>query len=142
MYPGKTEPMIKTPPTPPSVANTCSAHCHPMVFSQLPVPPTTATAEQSVNPEARLLRGVFPTPKQIHREREPLQHFSCLITLLGHLVSGLAVPYRAHLMVGGERTTRASTASSLKLRRANAQRPLTHSRTCLDLTEHKFGCSC
>ena len=30
-------------------------------------------------------------------------------------------------MVGGERTTRASTASSLKLRRANARRPLTHS---------------
>ena len=29
-------------------------------------------------------------------------------------------------MVGGERTTRASTASSLKLRRANARRPLTH----------------
>ena len=32
-------------------------------------------------------------------------------------------------MVGGERTTRASTASSLKLRRANARRPLTHSLT-------------
>ena len=31
--------------------------------------------------------------------------------------------------VGGERTTRASTASSLKLRRANARRPLTHSLT-------------
>ena len=30
--------------------------------------------------------------------------------------------------VGGERTTRASTASSLKLRRANARRPLTHSK--------------
>ena len=30
-------------------------------------------------------------------------------------------------MVGGERTTCASTASSLKLRRANARRPLTHS---------------
>ena len=30
--------------------------------------------------------------------------------------------------VGGERTTRASTASSLKLRRANARRPLTHSQ--------------
>ena len=29
-------------------------------------------------------------------------------------------------MVGGERTTRASTAYSLKLRRANARRPLTH----------------
>ena len=29
----------------------------------------------------------------------------------------------------GERTTRASTASSLKLRRANARRPLTHSLT-------------
>ena len=33
-------------------------------------------------------------------------------------------------MVGGERTTRASTASSLKLRRANARRPLTHSLSC------------
>ena len=32
-------------------------------------------------------------------------------------------------MVGGERTTCASTASSLKLRRANARRPLTHSLT-------------
>ena len=31
-------------------------------------------------------------------------------------------------MVGGERTTCASTASSLKLRRANARRPLTHCR--------------
>jgi hypothetical protein len=31
--------------------------------------------------------------------------------------------------VGGERTTCASTASSLNLRRANAQRPLTHSLT-------------
>ena len=31
-------------------------------------------------------------------------------------------------MVGGERTTCASTASSLKLRRANARRPLTHSK--------------
>ena len=31
--------------------------------------------------------------------------------------------------VGGESTTRASTASSLKLRRANARRPLTHSLT-------------
>ena len=31
--------------------------------------------------------------------------------------------------VGGERTTRASTASSLKLRRANARCPLTHSLT-------------
>jgi hypothetical protein len=30
------------------------------------------------------------------------------------------------LMVGGERTTCASTASSLHLRRANARRPLTH----------------
>jgi hypothetical protein len=29
-------------------------------------------------------------------------------------------------MVGGERTTCASTASSLNLRRANARRPLTH----------------
>ena len=35
-------------------------------------------------------------------------------------------------MVGGERTTCASTASSLKLRRANARRPLTHS-LCLAL---------
>jgi hypothetical protein len=35
-------------------------------------------------------------------------------------------------MVGGERTTCASTASSLNLRRANARRPLTHSLThCL-----------
>ena len=33
-------------------------------------------------------------------------------------------------MVGGERTTCASTASSLKLRRANARRPLTHSQQC------------
>jgi hypothetical protein len=37
-------------------------------------------------------------------------------------------PYhRCTYMVGGERTTRASTASSLILRRANARRPLTHS---------------
>jgi hypothetical protein len=34
-----------------------------------------------------------------------------------------------YLRVGGERTTCASTASSLNLRRANAQRPLTHSLT-------------
>jgi hypothetical protein len=35
----------------------------------------------------------------------------------------------APMMVGGERTTCASTASSLNLRRANARRPLTHSLT-------------
>ena len=35
------------------------------------------------------------------------------------------------IMVGGERTTCATTASSLKLRRANARRPLTHSLRCL-----------
>jgi hypothetical protein len=42
--------------------------------------------------------------------------------------------------VGGERTTCASTASSLNLRRANAQRPLTHSRTH-SLTEF-IGADC
>jgi hypothetical protein len=35
--------------------------------------------------------------------------------------------YGSEDRVGGERTTCASTASSLNLRRANAQRPLTHS---------------
>jgi hypothetical protein len=38
------------------------------------------------------------------------------------------------IMVGGERTTCASTASSLNLRRANARRPLTHSITVISLS--------
>jgi hypothetical protein len=41
--------------------------------------------------------------------------------------------------VGGERTTCASTASSLNLRRANAQRPLTHSLTAK--TKSKTKCA-
>ena len=43
------------------------------------------------------------------------------------------------IMVGGERTTCASTASSLKLRRANARRPLTRSLTVLS---SKAGLRC
>jgi hypothetical protein len=45
------------------------------------------------------------------------------------------------LMVGGERTTCASTASSLNLRRANARRPLTH-LTCSQLCGVAWADTC
>jgi hypothetical protein len=45
--------------------------------------------------------------------------------LIGGYVPGEVA--RSANMVGGERTTCASTASSFNLRRANARRPLTHS---------------
>jgi hypothetical protein len=45
---------------------------------------------------------------------------------MGTNINNRALLTIAVVMVGGERTTCASTASSLNLRRANARRPLTH----------------
>ena len=56
-------------------------------------------------------------------------HMVCVYTIICTLYSDT---YTGWVMVGGERTTRASTASSLKLRRANPRRPLTH-RVCVGL---------